>query len=186
MATKPTHELMHEHQAIKRMLRVLGAISERLEAGEKVDPDDLESIVDFIRVFADSCHHGKEEDLLFVEMRKAGVPGEGGPIMVMEQEHDLGRSFVAGLAEAVARYRAGDADAARDIIENARDYIALLSQHIDKEDAILYPLADDRLSEEQQTRLAAGFEKVESERIGPGKHEEFHQLLERLEKSYLA
>lgn len=61
---RPTEELVNEHNAIKRMLRVLEAVAAKLDAGTEVDPDDLEQMVDFIRGFADRCHHGKEEDLL--------------------------------------------------------------------------------------------------------------------------
>lgn len=71
---RPTEELVTEHNAIKRMLDILERVSRRLEIGETVDAEHLERIVDFIRGFADRCHHGKEEDLLFPEMEEAGIP----------------------------------------------------------------------------------------------------------------
>ena len=73
------------------MLKILDKVCARLESKEKVDPEHLEPIVEFFRVFADKCHHGKEEDLLFPEMEKAGVPKEMGPIGVMLAEHQQGR-----------------------------------------------------------------------------------------------
>ncbi len=182
---KPTAQLQEEHQAIKRMLRIAGKVSEKLESGEEINPEHLEQIVEFIRVFADRCHHGKEEDLLFVAMEEAGIPKEGGPIGVMLAEHDMGRGYVRGLSEAVTRYKAGERGVSPAIVENARNYIALLSQHIDKEDNILYPMADMHLTEDQQKALLEGFERVERERIGPGRHEAFHQLLDRLQELYL-
>jgi len=182
---KPTEQLKEEHKAIKLMLRIAEKVNEKLEAGEEVNPEHLEQIVEFIRVFADKCHHGKEEDLLFVAMEEAGIPKEGGPIGVMLAEHDMGRGYVRGLSQAVARYKAGDRGVSPAIIENARNYVALLSQHIDKEDNILYPMADMHLSEDQQEELLEGFEKVEREKIGPGRHEEFHKLLDHLQEVYL-
>ncbi len=182
---KPTEELVEEHRAIKLMLAVLDNVADRLDSGESVDPDRLEDIVEFIRVFADSCHHAKEEGLLFKEMEAAGMPLEGGPIAVMLQEHDMGRTFANRLAEAVERYKQGDAAAAADIVENARNYVGLLGLHIDKEDQILYPMADERLSEEAQLRLEDGFELIELEKIGPGRHDEFHTLLRELRDTYL-
>lgn len=181
---KPTEELMTEHRAIERMLRILERVAERLEAGTPTDPADLEAIVEFIRIFADRCHHGKEEDLLFRAMEAAGVPRQGGPIGVMLAEHTLGREYVRGMADAIAPYAAGEAGAAARFAENARGYIALLSQHIVKEDQILYPLADRVLSEETQTEISGGFARVEEERVGPGRHEAFHALLDRLEAAY--
>lgn len=182
---KPTGQLKEEHKAIKLMLRIAEKVNEKLEAGEEVNPEHLEQIVEFIRVFADKCHHGKEEDLLFVAMEEAGIPKDGGPIGVMLAEHDMGRGYVRGLSEAVARYKAGDRGVSPAIIENARNYVGLLSQHIDKEDNILYPMADMHLSEDQQEELLEGFEKVERERIGPGKHAELHKLLDHLQEVYL-
>lgn len=182
---QPTAELMREHEAIKVMLAVLEKISDRLEAGEDIDPGQLGAIVDFIRVFADACHHGKEEDYLFVAMEEAGIPRQGGPLGVMLQEHELGRTFVAGLDEAVGRYAGGDRSAVPEIVENARNYAGLLLSHIDREDSVLYPMADSNLSEESQSQLSKDFARVESERIGPGKHEEYHKFLKELKAQYL-
>ncbi len=181
---KPTEELVQEHNGIKRMLRVLGVISARLEAGERVDPSDLDQIIEFIQVFADKCHHGKEEDLLFKAMERAGIPGEGGPIGVMLAEHKIGRGYVKGMSEAAAAYRAGQPGAGVAFAENARNYVALLSQHIAKEDGVLYVMADRALSPHIQAELLEGFERIEEERVGHGKHEEFHRLLDRLDETY--
>lgn len=177
--------LKEEHRAIKVMLSILNEVSQRLEASEKIDPQDLSQMVEFIRVFADRCHHGKEEDLLFPALEETGVPREGGPIGVMLAEHDEGRAYARGLAEAIARYRSGEKEAVRDIIENARNYANLLNQHIDKEDNILYVIADLHLSPEKQEELVKEFQRVEEEKIGVGRHEEFHHLLHHLKSTYL-
>ncbi|MBC7257789.1 MAG: hemerythrin domain-containing protein [Chloroflexi bacterium] len=182
---RPTEVLKEEHQGIKVGLRILGRIADKLQVGESVPPEHMEQMVDFIRTFADRCHHGKEEDLLFGEMEKAGVPKEGGPIAVMLAEHDQGRSYVRAMADALPAYKAGDPAAARRFAQNASNYIGLLTQHIDKEDNILYVIADMHLSDEQQACLLEGFDRVEMERIGPGKHEEYHHMLDRLSGIYL-
>lgn len=183
---KPTAELSHEHEAILLMIQVLEKMSERLEAGERVDPAHLEKAVDFIKVFADKCHHGKEEDLLFPAMEKAGIPRTGGPIGVMLTEHVAGRSHVKALTESLPGIRKGDQASARVFAENARKYGTLLSQHIHKEDHILYPMADARLTPSQQKELEARFADVEEKVVGHGKHEEYHRLLKELEAAYLA
>jgi hemerythrin-like domain-containing protein len=102
----------------------------------------------------------------------------------MLTEHDMGRGYVRGMSEAIAKYKAGDGKASSAIVGNARNYIALLTQHIDKEDNILYPMADVHLSEDKQKELLEEFERVERERIGVGKHEEFHELLDHLKQVY--
>ena len=181
----PTEQLKEEHQGIQLMLKILGKVCQRLESGEKVDPEHLEKILEFIRVFADKCHHGKEEDLLFPEMRKAGIPKEQGPIGVMLAEHDKGRGYVREMNEALGEHKRNGADASSRFVENARNYITLLTQHIDKENNVLFPWGERVLSEEQKKKLVEDFEKLEHERIGEGKHEEFHELLRHLKDIYL-
>lgn len=183
---KPTQELSHEHEAILLMINILQKMSEKLAAGEAVDVTHLEKAVDFIKVFADKCHHGKEEDLLFPAMEKAGIPKTGGPLGVMLHEHVAGRGYVKAMSEALAGIKKGDRRAAGVFAENARNYGALLTQHIHKEDHILYPMADTSLTAAQQSELAACFADVEENVIGHGRHEEYHRLLKELETEYLA
>lgn len=166
-----TEQLKKEHEAIILLLDILGVACKVIEAGEKVSQKDLEDIMEFIAVFADKCHHAKEEDLLFPMMEKSGV------IEVMLQEHDLGRSFVRGMREAKTQPEFAVA---------ARNYISLLTQHIEKENDILYAIANTYISKEKQEELLILFEKLEEEKIGIGKHEEFHKLLKKLESIYLA
>lgn len=178
-------QLKKEHEAIKVMLNILDKVCERLRSGEKIDPAHLNQILDFFRVFADRCHHGKEEELLFPALEEAGIPREGGPIGVMLGEHSLMRGYVQGFAEAVARYGAGEEKAAAEIVRYASDYGATLRQHIEKENSILFKMAEMQLSEAREKELVERFEAVEVEKIGAGKHEELHGVLDRLEGIYL-
>lgn len=183
---RPTEELRNEHRAILRVLDILQSVAARLETpSEPVEAEDLAQMVEFIRVFADQCHHGKEEDLLFPAMEAAGIPREGGPIGVMLEEHNIGRQYVRGMAEAVNGYRTGEPHAGHAFAQNAKAYRDLLSQHINKEDNILYMMADMHLEPETEKELLQAFERVEQERIGPGRHEAFHELLDCLEERYL-
>lgn len=181
---KPTEILQEEHKEIRRMLRILGKVSQKLKDGEKVERDVLEKILEFIKVFADKCHHGKEEDLLFPAMEMAGIPREGGPIGVMLFEHNVGREAVKGIKDAMEEFYNGKENARKKIVENAEKYIELLDSHIFKEDNILYPMADMHLSEEEQKELLEKFEEVEKNIIGEGKHHSFIELLENLENYF--
>jgi hemerythrin-like domain-containing protein len=182
---KAIEELKEEHKAIKVALSILSNVSKRLKSREKVDQEDLGRLLEFIKTFADTCHHGKEEDLLFVAMENVGLPRDKGPIAVMLREHEMGRSYVRNMSEAADKYKAGELSYSSQFIENAKKYIDLLTQHIDKENNILYPMADVRLSEEKQRELIEKFEELEQEKIGIGKHEELHELLRHLEDKYL-
>ncbi len=175
----PTEVLMQEHRVIEKVIALLRETTDLLQSGKEVPPEMLEQAVDFIRNFADACHHAKEEGVLFQTMEARGFPREGGPIAVMLTEHDQGRAFVRGLAEATARYKGGDASAKQAVISNARGYADLLTQHIQKEDNILYPMADHMLRPADQQEMSRRFEAVEAER--PGAHEKYHALVHELE-----
>ena len=182
---RATEQLQDEHQGIKVGLKILMKFSEKLDSGEEVSARHLEQILDFIKNFADRCHHAKEEKILLAERELWGGPRDGGPIGVMLAEHDLGRGYVKEMSESLARYSKGQKDAARELAKNARDYINLLTEHIEKEDNILYPIADMHLDENQQKKLLKEFERIEREEIGEGKHEEYHCLLHALRDIYL-
>ena len=177
-----TEELMTEHRAIERMLAVLEAASGRLEAGDRVRPGLFREAADFVRNFADRCHHGKEEDNLFPRLEELGVPREGGPLGVMLFEHDEGRAYIGAIADAVDAYELGDEAAARTIAGNARGYVGLLRGHIQKEEGVLFPMADQVLSADDQRSLEESFERIETQVMGGGAHERYHKMLARLEQ----
>lgn len=177
-----TDTLKHEHRVIERILAVLDRAAARVESGESVPPEVFEKTLDFIRTFADRCHHAKEEDLLFVAMERKGLPKGGGPIGVMLREHDQGRGYVRSMAEAVPKYQS-DPEARKVLILNARGNTQLLAQHIMKEDNILYAMADELLSAAEQKQLVAQFDEAEEKVVGPGIHEKLLALADELERA---
>jgi hemerythrin-like domain-containing protein len=179
MATA-TQVLRHEHDAILRMISATEEVARRLEQGERVRPEILDNLLEFFRLFADRCHHGKEEDLLFPLLESKGLPRQGGPIGVMLHEHDEGRAFIKQMAEAAEAYKTAPESAGRRWAEPARNYSALLRAHIDKENNILFRMAEQILSADEQARLAEDFEKVEVEKMGAGTHERLHAKMDQL------
>ena len=182
---KPTEVLKKEHESILEMLQVMRAIAAKGKSGIALNSEHIEQVIVFLRVFADQCHHGKEETLLFPEMVNAGIPRDGGPIGVMEQEHVIGRQCIQGLAEGTAKLKAGDASGTAQIVENIQLYTDLLEQHIFKENNILFMMADMHLSPETQDTLSVAFDKVEAEVIGHDKHAALLQSLANLKSIYL-
>ena len=182
---KATDQLKKEHNAVKIMLRVLEKMYKKIESGGEIDLDHLDSTIDFFKVFVDRCHHAKEENMLFVAMQRTMDPNDGDRIGALLKDHVSGRNFIRDLAKASIDYRAGEPGAAEAIVHNARNYITLLIQHIDIEDNVLYPLANERLSAHQQEELFQQFDKLEEEEIGVGKHEDYHRLIEKLKDIYL-
>jgi hemerythrin-like domain-containing protein len=175
-----TRILRQEHDAILRMLDVAEESARRLQHGEAVPRDVLNGLLEFLQLFADRCHHGKEEDLLFPLLEKKGLTLEGGPIGVMLHEHDLGRDLVAQMTRAAAAYNTGDKLAGRRWAEPTLQYAALLREHIHKENNILFVMAERLLTPSEQQELTLAFATVETEKMGAGTHERLHALMDQL------
>lgn len=182
---KPTEILMEEHRAIKKMLEVIDAMCEKISSGEDVPIGDMEDVVNFIQTFADRCHHAKEEDVLFIAMEEAGIPKEGGPVAVMLLEHTRGRGYVREMKKALENHSENKDEARKIFVENALNYRNLLDEHIDKEDNILYRIAELHIPEERQLNMLEEFKRVEEEKVGRGVHEKMHSVLHSLIEKYL-
>ena len=181
---KPVEILMQEHRVIEVALNCLEAMVQEADAKKRLEREPAEQIIDLIRNFADRCHHGKEEDRLFPAMVAKGIPSEGGPIGVMLMEHDMGRQFVAQMAANIEAAANGDATALQAFSGAAYGYINLLREHIQKEDRILFPMADRFLNDEDQKKLLAEFARVESDHMGAGTHERYLKIAETLAAKY--
>jgi hemerythrin-like domain-containing protein len=156
-----TAALVNEHRLIKRMLALLERNAQRTAAGEYRSYRFYLDGVAFIRDYADRFHHAKEEDVLFEALVANGMPREHSPVAAMLVEHDRGRAFVKAMEEAARQ--ADDGIAGRDavIAANALAYVALLREHIDKEDDILYPLAERVIPEEMRDGIIARYAAAE-------------------------
>ncbi len=182
--TYPSDRLVAEHDLIKRMLVIVNNAAAQLESGKNVEPEVFLQAVDFIRNFADRFHHAKEEEILFKVMQERGIPVEGGPIGMMLTEHDQGRNFTKGIEEAAKRVQEGDESAKKDIIGNARNFSQLLSNHIHKEDNILYPMGNNVFTSDDQKFLEQEFDRVEQETTGKGIYQKYLNMVEELENQF--
>lgn len=143
----PTDVLRDEHRIILEALDVLESAADRLAGGGTLPDGWWAELIEWLRGFADRNHHAKEESALFPAMVRAGVPSEGGPIGVMLEEHTQGRALVQAMASAPPAERPAI----------ARRYVRLLRDHIDKENGVLFPMADAVLDERAQEALASQF-----------------------------
>lgn len=169
-----TTELVHEHQVIESVLTALaGGVRHASETG-RLDVPWLRSIVAFSRQFIDRCHHGKEEGCLFPCLERRGIPREGGPIGVMLAEHDAGRELVRRIADALDGYERGAATL-EDVFVPCRAYVDLLTQHIAKENTILFPMGEMVLAAGDDDANRRCFAAKE-EAVGPGGHARLVQL----------
>jgi len=130
--------LVDEHVLIKRMLALIPTIADFVENSETVDKDLVLNCVDFIRGYADKFHHMKEEDILFKY-----VDEQSEIIKVMYEDHVTGRNHVKNVVEGAENGNKAQ------VKEHLNGYRDLLTQHIKKEDEILYPWIERQMSDNQ-------------------------------------
>ena len=179
---RATALLMEEHEIILKALRVLEALTSRAAGGGEVPAQAASGVVAFFAGFADEHHHGKEEGILFPALEEAGFPHDAGPLAVMHHEHDQGRALIGDLREAAAQ-ASSSAQARGRFAQAARDYAALLSQHIEKENNILFRMADQAIEGPQRQRVEEAFDEFERDAAGRRAHHE--QAIEQLAREML-
>ncbi len=175
-----TEILMGEHRVIERVLNALFSASQAIEAGQRVRPGFFIDAADFIRGFADGCHHHKEEGVLFKMLAEHGMPTDSGPVAAMLHDHEEGRQYTRAMRAAAEAWAQGDESARLGVFDNALGYASLLQQHIMKEDRILFPMADRVIPVWEHSGVLAGFERVEHEETGEGIHEMYLGLADKL------
>ena len=181
---QPTAVLKSEHQIILRVINVLRRLTVRYESGQGFEAEALLKCVEFFRYFADACHHAKEEDLLFPVLAERGIPKEDGPIGVMLEEHRMARQFTAEMAEALDDRQIGAAAAEDRFCAAAAQYMELLTNHIFKEDNILFNMGDRVLSAEDQESMCGKFCEVQCHAFGGKTRDELEAIADELEKQW--
>ncbi len=167
--TPPMRLLVDEHKLIKRWLALIPRVIEEVDLKSSEGRELILAGVDFIRSYADRFHHAKEEDILFKYF------DENLEILqVMHRDHEKARSHVRALIEAVENR---DKEA---MAGHLLAYKELLTEHIRKEDEVLYPWMDRELSIVQLGELQARFEEVD-QRFGEAamRYEAFVEELEK-------
>ena len=137
-----------------------------------------------IKSFADGFHHAKEETLLFPLLVEKGFSLEQGPVGVMLNEHVQGRNYVKGMAENIALYKTGDLNSLSLIYQNMKGYIDLLRNHINKENNILFKMADRVLTENDHETLLHQYGDIDIHNICGGDLSQCLSKIETLAKAY--
>ena len=171
--------LMIEHRLIERMLSIIKRVLAEIKTKDKVDPVFVDTAVDFIRVYADRTHHGKEEDILFRELNKKSLNSEDQRIMKeLIEEHVFGRKTTNGLVDANTRYRDGDNHALSEIVEKLQTLIEFYPKHIEKEDKIFFPSSRKYFTDDEDQAILMEFQEFDQKMI----HEKYLSVVDGLEK----
>jgi hemerythrin-like domain-containing protein len=181
----PTEDLIREHNAIEEMLSIMSKIAGNIEKDKGFDTRDVEKIIDFLRTFADKWHHGKEESALFPALAMTGIQVDIDSVDVMLQEHNVGRGYINGLIAGVEDYKKNYANSYGLVSACLTNYVNLLHSHIQKEEDVLFPMANKILGEKERNKILEQFIIIEKEVIGHSDIEQYHELLKQLKIKYI-
>lgn len=178
--------MVEEHNNILRMLKVVRKACLGILHGDEIKFEDFYDMVDFIKIYADSHHHGKEEKFLFKEMQtNLGRLAENLITHGMLVEHDYGRFYISELVQALKRVQSGDEESKLDIISNAIGYADLLNRHITKENNAVYSFGVKNLPKEVMDKVNSDSEEFEKEAEKKGTQKYYLDMLSRLEEKYI-
>ena len=176
---KSTKLLMAEHESVLEALHILDAMCAELENGGSMNKDDIGSLVSFLRTFADGSHHVKEEAIFLPALMQAGMTLQDGPLRVMTYEHERGRALTSAMEEAASR------NDKKEFLMYGRRYVRLLTEHIEKENYVLFDMADQTLTDEEDQKVAEAFDHFDKTIVGTPTYERVHSILEKLAAKYL-
>ncbi|MBN1574777.1 MAG: hemerythrin domain-containing protein [Deltaproteobacteria bacterium] len=177
---KPIGPLMHEHRLIERMIAIIGREKERITATNTLNAVLIDTVVDFIRIYADKTHHGKEEDILFRDLLKKKMTPDHEKIMQeLIDEHKFARKVTGDLVQAKENYLKDGKEHDLDVIVgHLNTLIEFYPEHIRKEDKdFFFPILDYFTKEEQDAMLKE-FDEFDRNMI----HMKYKSVVETYEK----
>jgi hemerythrin-like domain-containing protein/rubredoxin len=172
---EPIGLLMMEHRVIERMVNALSIelAKERME--KTVNFPFLDVAIDFFRTYADRCHHGKEENILFRELSKKTLADEHNRMMkILVQEHDYGRKTVSNLLNAKEMFAQGYADALDEIAATLERLTTFYPSHIEKEDKQFFHQCMEYFTEQEREAMMREFHRFDESLI----HERYREIAE--------
>jgi hemerythrin-like domain-containing protein len=173
----PIGPLMKEHRLIEKMIEHIDNEIERMEKFRKVNPLFIDIAVDFIRMYADRTHHGKEEEILFRELKKKELSPNHKKIMEeLVEEHKWARKIVGALIEAKDEYINGNTDKVVDIIDLMSQLVEFYPKHIEKEDKHFFIPVMKYFSQDEQDQMLQEYWDFDKTLI----HEKYEKVVEAL------
>lgn len=174
----PIGPLMWEHRRIERMVEHLKKELERIRAEETANPVFIDAVVDFFRMYADRCHHGKEEDILFERLEDKDLSDDHKKILnELIEEHKAGREMVGDLARAKESYIKGDEGALGEIVTTLDRLVHFYPVHIAKEDKHFFHPCMEYFSKNENDVMLEKFREFDGELI----HEKYEAVVEKVE-----
>ncbi|MFT3751332.1 MAG: hemerythrin domain-containing protein [Paludibacter sp.] len=178
-----TENLISEHKDIIELLGIMNKIANNIESNKVFYTSDVEDIIKFLNFFIDKSHHSKE-DIFYQELSVTETTDENVLISVMLYEHVLARKYLNDIKSCIENCKVGNNFSHELLSESLINYVKLIKNHINKEENIIFPIAERVFPPEKQKKMLVKFEEIEARIEGQGFQEHYHKLLKRLKNNY--
>lgn len=174
----PIGPLMKEHRLIEKMVTLLEKEFKKISENQKPNLSFIDDVIDFVKTYADRCHHGKEEDILFAELKKKDISSKHSKILdELINEHIYARKTTKALLKAKQNYVNGDLKKINGILNYIKKLIEFYPKHINKEDKSFFIPVMDYFEEKQQEEMLDKFWEFDKKLI----HEKYEKVVEKYE-----
>lgn len=171
---------MREHRLIERMIKSLNAELIVIAETKKLNPGFVAVAADFLRTYADRCHHGKEEDILFRELaRKDLSEGDRTAMQELVEEHEFARKTVTSLLQATDAYARGNIGVTDEATKFLKDLSGFYPRHIEKEDKRFFHPCMKYFTPTEQHTMLREFWEFDRKMI----HEKYTKVIEGMART---
>jgi hemerythrin-like domain-containing protein len=178
-----TEILIDEHKDIIELLNIMSKIARNIKSNDVFYTSDVEDIIDFLKFFIDRNHHGKEE-ILFPTIISPEIKEENESLNEILYEHTLARNYLKDIYSCVENCKIGNAFSGELLADSLTNYVVLIKEHIQKEEKVIFPMAEEVLSSAKQNEIYGQFERLESKLLTKDFRDHYHKLLENLQAKY--
>jgi len=140
--------LTHEHEHIRRALKVLRVVVDQIRQGYFVDIHTVNAVLLFLHSYADRCHQAKEETILFPALQQA-LHDQSDCTVDLESLIAEHREECNLIENAQIALFTDDSN----FLKHAGKLIDLVSEHINKEERMVFPIMEQILTESETVAI---------------------------------
>jgi hemerythrin-like domain-containing protein len=176
----PIEALMSEHRLIERMIRLMVKEVVVISETGRLDVAFVSATTDFLRTYADRCHHGKEEGILFRELSRKHLQEKDKTAMRgLIEDHIYARKTVTNLKRAADGHASDNLGSIDEASKLIKDLTELYPRHIEKEDKQFFRPSMEYFSAAEQQNMLQEFWDFDEKMI----HNVYSKIVEDLEEN---
>jgi len=180
----PTENLINEHKKINELLDIMSKIALKIKSKDVFYPNDVEEVVKYLINIIENSHHGKEDDVFYPELISSGIPKETAPLSIINYEHLISVNYLKDISSCVVNCKIGNDFSGELLADSLTNYVIAIKNHIQREEEIVFPIANEVFSIEKQNEILQRFEVIEQKYISNSFNDQFDELLNKFKNKY--